>query len=486
MLNLKDNLGAFNPYYLKNNKNEPIFFDNVENNLISYFPKIEIDLVAVLELLNVNYILGDRTIIKNMYRSPWMSRYNDKTNDWECFQLPKHGGIKMSEADIADHLFMLLCDELKSYVCNHNKIGILLSGGMDSRVVAAVLEYLIENEKIQPEKIVAYTWGNIDSRDVVYAERIAKKFGWKWKHYTVSSDNLWENIKIAGKRGCEYTGFHLHAIPQISKDLEVDIILAGSYGDSVGRAEYSGTKVKNLKSIDVKFRNSSYLIRNNLYSLNKKKWKYDIEKYHQLFPREELYQYHEIDRQLHYMRRMLNPCMEILNEKVPVHQMFTDPKVFGFMWSLDVTLRNDNIYYHLLKKYSPTLLEIPWARTGQQYGVPKGEPDKYEKRHHSYSEYIENSLIHKIESRLSKEYSVCNTPFNQASIEKLIKLIREKPGFNFDFLEKVVWLTSFSFFLEYYNIRETFSDNPTIIDKFNANVLLPIEYNLRRFFRKIK
>ena len=53
--------------------------------------------------------------------------------------LPQHGmAADVTEKRIAENLFELLCKEIKMYIEGHRRLGILLSGGMGSRIVAAV------------------------------------------------------------------------------------------------------------------------------------------------------------------------------------------------------------------------------------------------------------------------------------------------------------------------------------------------------------
>lgn len=464
---------------------------NVYGNTISEITdnlnrKFEIDTLSVIEVLNKAYMLGDRTILKDVSRSPWMSHYDKHESSWVCHDLPKHGSIKMPLTEIADRLFNLLCAEILAYVKGKKKVGILLSGGMDSRIVAGVLHHLIVNQEVSVDKVIAYTWGDKDSRDVVYAKRITDLFQWDWKQYTVNADNLWENVIIAGNRGCEYSGLHLHAIPQISRDLEVDVMIAGSYGDSVGRAEYSGTRVVNLKSITAGFHNPSFILKNDIYKAEKDRWNGDIKKYHLMFPRDEAFQQYELDYQLHYMRRMLNACMELINEKVPFHQVFTEPAVFGFMWSLDPVLRTDKVYEYLLKNMHPELAQIPWARTGLKYPIKKGKPDQYKRRHHHYYSYIKEDLIDRIEERLLNHRAIYSHLINEHAVKTLLKIVKTTSKPNVNHLERLLWLTSLTYIYEKYDITSCFHNKSDNFDWFNGNVLLPIEHRYMQIKKLVK
>lgn len=482
------NLACFNPYYRKD-KTKKIHYDNFVKLVNESDSELSVDVLSVLQVLNRYFMFADRTIFQDIKRAPWMGKYEAEKSSWSFHDIPEHG-LKhdLSETDIADKLFSLLCEEVRLYVKNCRNVGILLSGGMDSRIVAGVLHHLIDTREVSIDSVTAYTWGVDDCRDVVYSKRIADLYGWQWKHYRVDADNLWENCKIAGERGCEHTGLHLHAIPQISQNIksEVDVMLAGSYGDSVGRAEYSGKHVTDLEPVHQKMRNPSCLLKSEVYDQIKDRWKEDIDTYHKLFPREQMYQQYELDYQIHYMRRMLNPCMELINEEVEMHQVFTHPDVFGFMWGLNPKLRNDNIYQLLLDRHSPDLLSIPWARTGLRYPLREGEPDHFKKRHHKYSKYMHENLIDRIESRLLSHQSIQNGIFNQQTVKEIIELLKKKKQYNFDYLEKISWLISYTYLCDKFNIAHQTNLNLSFFDILNAKLKTPLEYNVRHGFRKLR
>lgn len=481
-----NHLGSFNPFYVEKDKKK-IFSPDFEGAAKTVNNRFEIDYLSIIEVLNKYYMFGDRTIFKRVKRSPWMAKFDHNESEWVYETLPQHDVNKLGSTEkAANQLFELLCNEVQSYISDKIKIGILLSGGMDSRVVAGILKHLIDQKVTSVTEVTVFTWGNKNSRDVVYSKKIADLFGWKWKHYFVGPEQLWENIKIAGKRGCEYTGLHLHAIPQIANDTNIDVMLAGSYGDSVGRAEYSGRHVTKLRPIHERMNNTAYLMKSYHYKQIKGKWEDDLRSYYDLFTKEKTYQQRELERQAHYMRRMLNPCMELINEKVTMHQVFTDPAVFGFMWGLDPKFRNDHIYIHLLNKMHPELSNIPWARTGLKYPEKSGNPDKYDKKHHSYSKYIQDTLFDRIQERLLNHKLLSDSIINIHSVKSLLDLVRKKQNQNFDYLERLCWLISFTFLLDKYNIDLSSCQEATLIDKINGKILLPIEYRVKHAIRKME
>jgi len=486
MFKYYNHLGHFNPYFIMDHTGE-MRIEHDFARILNYFKSpLKIDPVAILEVLNKNYMLGDRTIIRNVNRTPWMAKPEEKNRRWNFYNIPSHQENIESSEVIAKKLFDLICEEIRGYIVNGKKIAILLSGGMDSRIVAGSLDYLIKTKQVDIDSVKAYTWGNIDSRDVIYAEKIAKRLNWPWKHYTVSSSDLWENFRIAGLRGCEYSGLHLHAIPQIQKEIKDDILLVASYGDSIGRAEYQGIRVHNLTPISKNFRNFGNLLIQSEYKRIKNLWKEDIDFYHNIYSESKLYQQLELDYQIHYMRRMLNSCMEILNEAVPTYQVFGNPSVYEFMWSLDPSCRNDEVYLHMMNLFSTSLGDIPWARTGLPYGERKGKPDSYLKSHHFYFDFIQFELIDRIESRVLSERVRNLGLFNMEAIKNLIKLIKNSPNHNTDYLESITWLVSLDFYLEEFeNVKGEESRN-TSFDYIAAYLFTPLRYLLLQLYRRIK
>ncbi|HIP33478.1 MAG TPA: hypothetical protein EYG89_01800 [Bacteroidia bacterium] len=478
-----DRLGFMNPNYIINN-NE-IRVNEKFHEIVRQKDTInKIDIVSIIEILNRGYAFSDRTIIKDIQKTPWMAKPSEVTESWDYVKdLPEHGQNSIDDKEIADSLFSRLVVEIREYIGDKSTIGILLSGGMDSRVVSAVIKYLQDSKEIDVT-VVALTWGKENSRDVIYAEKIVKLFNWEWKHFKLNSENLIENIEVAAENGAAYSPVHLHAMPKIRELKSIDCIIAGSFGDSIGRAEYSGIKVQNLTSLSNVVMNRFKILKNSVYKEYNNQVKYDLEIYHTLFPRHELYQEYELERQLHYMRKQLNQCMSIIDQKIPLYQAFTAPKVFGYMWSLSPECRTDKVYYNILEKYSPKLLNIPWARNGCKYLTENCDySDGYSKNYHSYGKWIREDLYPLLKTKvLSKAVEDLNI-FNMDALEKLFwinSFSNQESLTKTD--EHLIWLASLSDCVKMYDIKgiedKNFSFQDSIDGKFTS-ALHYIAYNLK-------
>jgi asparagine synthase (glutamine-hydrolysing) len=290
-----------------------------------------------------------------------------------------------------------------------------------------------------------------------------------------------ENCVLAIENGCEFTPIHLHAMSKVSDD-DLDCVLAGSFGDSIGRAEYSGTSVEYLKSIKSSIRNYGGILRHDYAKLTKKNVEKDIEEYHLLFPQDKKYQQYELDLQIHYMRRMLNPCMGIIDKKIPLYQMFSSPEVISYIWSIHPSKRNNLVYKYIIDEYAPELKEVPWARTGLKYTENEGIPDLYKKQHHNYGEMIITYFLEDIEVRIKDNDILAKQLFNYKGLLKLIQNIKNYPmDGKHIYEERLLWISLVLDFINKNQISLNIPEyKPGIAEGFKSE----IEYKYRFFLAK--
>lgn len=442
MLNfdLYNHLGFHNPYYIKSNSHFEINFSL--KHILEKTPSKTLDYTAIVEILSTGYAFADRTLIQEVKKTPWMAKPNETNTAWDYFKVPKHQELKTPENEIADTFYNLLKQEMLGYLDNNSisHIGVLLTGGMDSRIVACVLNDLLTNAQLTKKEVICYTWGNENSRDIVYARRIADLYGWQWQRLVVDTEQMHHNCDLVMDNGCEFTPIHLHAMSQVADLNAVDCVLAGSFGDSVGRAEYSGVKVQDLKSIEDKIQNIAGILRPDYLKLTNAQIKEDLNQYHQLFPEQKAYQQYEQDLELHYMRRMLNACMRVIDKDIPLFQMFTSPEVFGYIWSISPELRTDAIYKIILDKHAPELAKIPWARTGLIYPHTQGTPDEYSKKHHDYGKMIRTHFLDEIKHVFVEKADIAQQIFNYRALMGLLNNVRKYPiKGSHVYEEKLLW-----------------------------------------------
>lgn len=458
-----NHLGSFYPYY---NSGHGFELYTSISNAIENIPsnKRLIDPVAVVEILIKSYILGDRTIVQSISHTPWMAKPNFK-GGWEYAMLPLHGYRQMPVNEIAKELKLRLQNEIISYLQVNSRVGILLSGGMDSRILAGVIREL-QLKGDWNGQVTAFTWGINNCRDVKYARKIASMFSWDWIHLKLDSEILYNNFFIAAEMGAEFAPFHLHAIPQVVNFKDLDVVLAASYGDSVGRAEYSGTHLLNLKPI---LRKSLFswinkkdfgIIRNYIFNEIKREMIHDAYGYMQyLGLKGERYIFCEIEQEMHYMRRKLQAPMSYIGMSFPFYQLFTAPETFGFMWSLDPKIRNNSVYIELIKLLPGDLVSIPWTRTGKLFDVKTGNADPVPKEHHQYGLWLRQELHDFIKTRVLSDTILSLGIFNEKSLKKLIKLWPRSRTVSTNAIDEIFgWLATLAIFIEKYKIKNPYNN----------------------------
>jgi len=344
-----------------------------------------LDPVAVLSILSLQYIALDRTLVQGVSRLGWMSEVDaDGVERYEA--APVHGVRQAAPAQIARELRVLLEREVLGYCRGKSKVYLLLSGGMDSRVMAGVVAALQRRGELSMP-VVAVTWGIEQSRDRQYAEQIAKHYGWEWHWAELNAQHYWAQFELcATQLGAEVDPKHLHRMDWFARAERDAVVLAASYGDSVGRAEYSSLHLgvvprlapaERYRLLKPTVRDAAWL--QLVHDIEAIRGRYGV--------RSEL-GWRELERQSHYMRRMLCTTTGVIGRWCSLKQLFTQRDILELMWGLDVSCRQGETYGELLRDLDPKLLDFAWARTGQRYDNGAGEDARFTKRHHRYGQWL--------------------------------------------------------------------------------------------------
>lgn len=412
--------------------------------------EVKLDSVALVAKATLPYLLGNRTLLEGIRRAPWMA-CPDALGNWHSLPLPSHGQERPEPASFVEGLRSALLAEARVYVRGANTVGILLSGGMDSRVLAGVVRALQE-ESDNAFSVVGLTWGVESSRDVIYARRITERFGWDWQHFPITAETLERNIGYAARMGAEVSPLHLHNIPEVAASC-LDVVLAGSYGDSVGRAEFSGKRVSQLRSVLPERLDRFGVLRSGAVAAAAPKLRADVVDTPHLDEQTPALRRHEIEQEMHYMRRMLQSCMLAIARERPFYQLFTAPDVFGRMWSLHPAIRNDEWYRLLLPRLPGQLLDIPWARTGRRYDRPDESPDHFSRQYHHYGTWLRRELREEVLKRVNSERIRGLGLFNERGFKQALRAWGRAGTTSTNTLDELVaWLASLHDFMEYYAI----------------------------------
>jgi asparagine synthase (glutamine-hydrolysing) len=379
--------GGFCPYWT--NLDGRVLIADTAEEMIGALPVARriIDPVAVAGLLLFNYMPGTRTLVQGIQRMPWRATlYGD--GRLERHPPIPHASNPTDPQQAARRLRELLTEELYSVARKHQRVYLLQTGGLDSRITAGVMKTL---EPQLNTEIICVTWGQPNSRDVHYARRIAEWYDWEFCHIPYDIELTWQNIlRGATWGGAEVIGIHLHGMPWFADKRPDDLVIASSFGDSVGRAEFSSVHVTNLKLR--RLVNERHLMHPSIIHTLLPQLSRDRATAWAGAEHEPDWARYELDMQENYMRRMIAHAMDYIRQYCTLHQAFTSEPVVRYMWSLNPAQRTDDIYFQLLADLDQRLYSLPWARTAV---APDGtvEPDKsLRKNYHEWDVWLRNDL----------------------------------------------------------------------------------------------
>lgn len=365
--------GKFCPYYWISAKDGRLYLADTFAEIISMVPEEQrfLDPTGCLELLTFGYLLGSRTLVQGIGRLLWRTQLQgDGTLD--RYDPIPHGSRVDKPRNVAEQLRQCLEEELATYISGANRVWILLSGGLDSRIVTGILAHF-QKTRVMEGEIHAVTWGQELARDVVYAQRIADYFGWPLHRIAYDANLLWGNIgRAVSWGGAEISGIHLHGMCKLRSLLNAnDVVIAASWGNSIGRGLFLGHHLSDLQIEPIG--NPLDLIAPALQDVCIQQAERDRAT---AWARcsDDPAAIVELDQQENYMRRMIGQAMDYIRQFARLEQVFTEPSTVTAMWSYAPESRVAAVYFHLLEDLDEYLFNLPDANTGI---APSGlsEPD---------------------------------------------------------------------------------------------------------------
>lgn len=343
------------------------------NNRINAINK-PIIIESVISIVCEGYINGLESTITDNKKEEWNTKGLNIIPK-NITSIEKHA-LKLEE---------LLLEELLEKLKGYDKVGIMLSGGLDSRIIAGLLK---KTEQIQGFEVIVYNWGMDGSRDVVYAKKIANLYNWKYKKLNLNPSVLKENFYHNLKIGCEISPIHLHNMWAVSKDKDSEVVISATFGDSIGRGLFSGKHVKELNSEPI-LKDYFYLLKpeiKNRYFPKIIKKKLNNSNYIDYISLAENDQY------FNYLNRLLQTAMSLIELEKPVVQTFTSKKILEHVLSVPVSQRNDDYYKIILKNLPEGIGYIPNAKTGKSFIEDTNELDGLSPTSHKYGKWLREDL----------------------------------------------------------------------------------------------
>ena len=397
-------------------------FDTIDGALEGSVASLSWDPSSLLSMVSFGYLTGDRTLISQISRTPWMGSLGAQ-GGVNLATIPSHGRKWGSYQEIAGRLQELLFEEARSICRDRKEIYLLLSGGLDSRIIAGIVSLLHRQGELLCTP-VAVTWGIESSRDVIYGREIAKILGFSWQHLPLESRHLLDNVESSATLlGAMISPVHLHRMTWFKSVSSDALVIAASYGDSVGRGEFSGRTLLELKKMVPTDRFG--LLSTGLVPAGMAGIASDFENIRERSMAQPAYVAREYERQGFYMRSLIGHAMSLVGQYCRAYQMFTHPKVYSYIWSIHPSLRTDHVYAALLDSLHPDLAAMPWARTNRALkGVTSAIHRQAQKNFHQYKNWIQSTLYDEIYDCVQPEWFADRGIFRRESVRNLAERIR--------------------------------------------------------------
>ncbi|MDD3014471.1 MAG: asparagine synthase-related protein [Candidatus Gastranaerophilales bacterium] len=338
-------------YYYKNGNNFA-FASEVKGILALPFINKDLNPESINCFMDIGYLLDEFTWFKHitLLKPSSILEYDIETSQINMCRYWRWSEIKSEKISYNDALFKLSDLFLKSVNKRFNpneKIGISLSGGLDSRAIFAAVN------KIYPDyEGYCYTFGKKGCSDIEIAKKVVKKTNWKHQVFEISSQNWFRpRIEKVWKTDGLMDLLHMHGSEFLEEiKSNCDINLNGYAGDAITGSSFIAKGFLNKRISDC-LAKKYYRSHTNLADISNDY--YDI---NNVFPN------------LFANRVRRFTTMGSINALFYVDQRkpFLDNDLMEFIFSLPDSYRLHNKIYSesLLLSFPDFFENIPWQKTG--------------------------------------------------------------------------------------------------------------------------
>jgi asparagine synthase (glutamine-hydrolysing) len=230
---INDRLGLY-PLYHSRTNGKFQFASGVRSLLADPYQPRKVDPITIIQFLTFDHALGNRTLLEDIYLLPPASILIYKNNGTKIRSYWQIGFPEYyhshNEQYYIDGFLHYLRQAVKRQIEVNQPAGILLSGGLDSRLILAFIQKNIRNQDFH-----AFTFGIPGCDDARYAQEVASVLKTRHHFFKINSDYLVdvaeEGIRLTdGLENC----IHMHSLASLKQETEiVKIIFKGFLGDAL-------------------------------------------------------------------------------------------------------------------------------------------------------------------------------------------------------------------------------------------------------------
>lgn len=234
LLLVNDRLGLY-PCYYAQTKDFLLFGSGVRALLAEPTLSRQIDQIAIAEFLTFDHVLHDHTLLKAVRLLPQASllSFSEQGLEIRPYWRVCHPDTYLLRSEVElmeEFLFLVKQAVTRQKVHDNLPAAILLSGGLDSRLLLA---YLVEND--DEAMIRSFTWGVPGCDDLRFARQISRLLGSQHHFFELKPDWLLhraeEAVRITDGMG---NLINLHALATLEAESEItQILYKGFLGDAM-------------------------------------------------------------------------------------------------------------------------------------------------------------------------------------------------------------------------------------------------------------
>jgi len=377
------------PFYYAKNGDKFLFASEVKAILEDKTFKKEINHEAVVDFFAFEKILGDKTLFKGIKALPpatvlvWTNGKLFKHRYWDFeFKVP----CDQKEEEYVVNLVCIFKKAIERRMRGNHRIGVNLSGGMDSRTIVAAID-----KKHYP--IHTFTYGVREGDEAKIAEKIAKKLGAKHKFFELKRHYLAHFAEMGvyltdGMCSC-WNFYWMGFLKKMREDIDVvlhglgmcilrnPLIFGGFYLDhKIVKAQnnaflnlfYEKLNVNVTKEMMPNFFSNTYYQR--IKDMPMKSLERTLKGAMDENPANKYHCFSKVTRWYlqNYARSQTSPARRCyLEDRMPGF----DNDFVDFVLGIPPKLRFEhNIYYKFFTRLAPDLAKIPYQLTG----VPPAAP----------------------------------------------------------------------------------------------------------------
>ncbi len=238
---IRDRVGVKPLYYYFDGRD--FVFGSELKPIIEFFrdkKELKISKDALFEYFKVGYISSNLSIFENCYKVPAGNYliFNTQKSKIEIkeywsilpfFKLPK---FQKSEEELIDELESILIKAFRYRMVSDVPVGIFLSGGVDSSIVASILQKHYGN-------IHTFTIGFKEEKynEAKYAKEVAEYIGTthteKYLDISGAKDILDRFVEIYDEPFGDSSGIPTTLVSQVARDTDVKVVLSADGGDEI-------------------------------------------------------------------------------------------------------------------------------------------------------------------------------------------------------------------------------------------------------------